>query len=373
MSYLASTIVLIGKVLRQPAIGEILQHVHDAAKCTQNLHKDIAIIKDSVGLGTTPLVSASFTGGRTTTATWAQIAAQAKGAPALPPPLPQGMHTTKTQSADKDRVIVARIKDYGTTAEAAQLKQNEGSIKGLEERAELVLPTHGVIVHGIPANSIDTKDQEATIQRILADNYTVSPNAETSYLGWLTKEATLKQQNNASAATITVTSALNVTHPKLVAIAQSNMRRNTAGRRDIYWHVPLKENIAQPEQHSIQIDHDRQTQSGPLPAPIAAVESENETPAGTNALEHPDPGTSQDDMGPVDQPAEQTPERDPAWQPDPATDPLPPSHPIDNIEDSEKQGADDWLNGIADEIGDIWLYGPPEYRSPIPANMYVHA
>lgn len=83
-----------------------------------------------------------------------------------------------------------------TTAEAAQLKQHKGWIKGLGERAELVLPTYGVIAHEIPTNSINIKNQEATIQQVLADNYTVVPNAEISYVGWLTKEATLKHASS---------------------------------------------------------------------------------------------------------------------------------------------------------------------------------
>ncbi|KAJ5472155.1 hypothetical protein N7539_008724 [Penicillium diatomitis] len=61
-----------------------------------------------------------------------------------------------------------------TTAEAAQLKQDKGWIKGLGQRAELVLPTYGVLV----------------------DNYIVVPNAEISYVGWLTKEATLKHASS---------------------------------------------------------------------------------------------------------------------------------------------------------------------------------
>lgn len=246
--YLASTLALIGKVLRQPAMGEILQQVQDAVKCTQNIQKDITVIKNSVGLGTTPINQANFSGGRrTATATWAQVAALAKGAPALPPPAPQGLHTTKTQStvtAYKDRVVTVKLKDQGiaqryrahsaawtrqqvetsirgnaatkqvkvvaahqlksgdiqiftsTTAEAAQLKQNKGWIKGLGERAELVLPTYGVIAHGIPTNSINIKDRDATIQQVLADNYTVVPDAEISYVGWLTKEATLKHASS---------------------------------------------------------------------------------------------------------------------------------------------------------------------------------
>lgn len=44
--YLSSTIALIVKVLRQPAIGKILQHVQDAAKYTQNIQKDIMTTKN---------------------------------------------------------------------------------------------------------------------------------------------------------------------------------------------------------------------------------------------------------------------------------------------------------------------------------------
>jgi hypothetical protein len=113
--YVASTVALIGKVLRQPAIDDILQHVQDAAKCTQNIQKDITIIKNSVGLSTTPINAANFSG-RAATATWAQIAAQAKGAPAPPPPVPQGQPATKAHStvtAYKDRVVIVKLKDYG--------------------------------------------------------------------------------------------------------------------------------------------------------------------------------------------------------------------------------------------------------------------
>ncbi|OAQ57945.1 hypothetical protein VFPPC_14966 [Pochonia chlamydosporia 170] len=244
--YLASTIALIGKVLRQPAMGDILQQVQDAAKCTQNMQKDITIIKNSVGLSTTPLNTANFTGGRNANASWAQVAAQAKGS-APPPPMPQGMTTTKTQStvtAYKDRVVTVKLKDHGisqryrmhpaawirqqveaaihgnsttkaikvvaahqlksgdiqiftsTTAEATQLKESKGWIRGLGEHAELIVPTFGVIAHGIPTNSINIKDQKATIQQMLADNYTVIPNAKISYTGWLTKEATLKRASS---------------------------------------------------------------------------------------------------------------------------------------------------------------------------------
>ncbi|OWT43401.1 hypothetical protein VFPPC_18544 [Pochonia chlamydosporia 170] len=227
-------------------MGDILQQVQDAAKCTQNMQKDITIIKNSVGLSTTPLNTANFTGGRNANASWAQVAAQAKGS-APPPPMPQGMTTTKTQStvtAYKDRVVTVKLKDHGisqryrmhpaawirqqveaaihgnsttkaikvvaahqlksgdiqiftsTTAEATQLKESKGWISGLGEHAELIVPTFGVIAHGIPTNSINIKDQKATIQQMLADNYTVIPNAKISYTGWMTKEATLKRASS---------------------------------------------------------------------------------------------------------------------------------------------------------------------------------
>jgi hypothetical protein len=74
--YIASTITLIGKVLRQPAMSEILQQIQDAAKCTQNIQRYITVIKSSVGLSTTPLNAANFSGGRAAAVSWAQVAAQ---------------------------------------------------------------------------------------------------------------------------------------------------------------------------------------------------------------------------------------------------------------------------------------------------------
>jgi hypothetical protein len=37
--YLASTIALRGKVLRQPLVSEVLQQVQDTPRCTQNIQK----------------------------------------------------------------------------------------------------------------------------------------------------------------------------------------------------------------------------------------------------------------------------------------------------------------------------------------------
>ncbi len=48
--YIASTVSLIGKVLQQPPMSDILHHIQDAAKCTQSIQRDISVIKTSVGL-----------------------------------------------------------------------------------------------------------------------------------------------------------------------------------------------------------------------------------------------------------------------------------------------------------------------------------
>jgi hypothetical protein len=244
--YLTSTVALIGKILRQPAIGEILQHVQDAAKCTQNIQRDVSIIKNSVGLSTTPVNIANFSSNRGANASWAQVAAQAKGSPPIPPPASSNTSTKAqaTVTAYQDRAVTVKLKDHGiaqrfrtqsaawikqqvetsvhnitatksiqiiaahqlksgdvqiftsTTTEATQLKQNTEWLAGLGERAELITPTFGVIVHGIATNSINVKDQKASIQQMLADNHTVIPHAQIAYVGWLTKEATLKRASS---------------------------------------------------------------------------------------------------------------------------------------------------------------------------------
>ncbi|KAF2453692.1 hypothetical protein BDY21DRAFT_292579, partial [Lineolata rhizophorae] len=110
--YMESTIALIGKVLRQPAMEAILQHVQDAAKCTENIQRDITTIKNSVGLSTTPPNPANFGGGRPAATTWAQVAAQARD----PPPVPPGASATRNQptvTAYKDRVVTVKLKDHG--------------------------------------------------------------------------------------------------------------------------------------------------------------------------------------------------------------------------------------------------------------------
>ncbi|CAF9916239.1 MAG: hypothetical protein GOMPHAMPRED_000936 [Gomphillus americanus] len=86
--YLTSTIALVGKVLRQPAMSEILQQIQDAARCTQSIQRDITIIKTNVGLSNSAINASNFTGLKTGTSTWAQIAARGATGAAVPPPPP---------------------------------------------------------------------------------------------------------------------------------------------------------------------------------------------------------------------------------------------------------------------------------------------
>jgi hypothetical protein len=83
-----------------------------------------------------------------------------------------------------------------STAEAEQIRQNKGWLKSLGDHAEVIMPTFGVIVHDIPTHSINVRDRDAAAQQILADNHTVLSNAGISYVGWLTKEASLKRSSS---------------------------------------------------------------------------------------------------------------------------------------------------------------------------------
>lgn len=245
--YLASTLALISKVLQQPSLNEVLQQIQGTAKDIQTIQKDITVVKTSVGLSTAPINAANFNGGRAAPATWAQVAARTTTTLPPPPPAQQGAHASQTPTtvtAYKDRSLTVKLKDHGivqryrthpvawtrrhvqtsihscpttkmikvvaahqlksgdiqiftsTTAEAAQLKEKQEWLRGLGERAEVIVPTHGVIVHGVRTKSINMKDQKATIQQILADNHTVISDARIAYVGWLTKEAALKRASS---------------------------------------------------------------------------------------------------------------------------------------------------------------------------------
>ncbi|EEP83063.1 predicted protein [Uncinocarpus reesii 1704] len=51
--FVSCTVALAGKVQQQPALREILHHVQNTAKCTENIQRDVSIIRNSTGLDTT--------------------------------------------------------------------------------------------------------------------------------------------------------------------------------------------------------------------------------------------------------------------------------------------------------------------------------
>ena len=77
-SYIASTIALASKVLQQPAISEILHHVKDAVQCTQNIQRDVSVIKNSVGLSTAPQNTVNLSRSRAGVTSWAQLSQHTK-------------------------------------------------------------------------------------------------------------------------------------------------------------------------------------------------------------------------------------------------------------------------------------------------------
>lgn len=229
-TYIASTLAFVGKVLQQPSLSEVLSHIQHAAKDIQSIQIDDAVVKSSVGLRTSPFNAATLSGIEATSATWAQVAARGIGNLLPPPPAQEGVHASKPTATAvttyKERSITVKLKDNGnaqryraqsaawirqqiqtsvssyattksikviaahrlksgdvetlisSTTETTQLKEHQKWLKGLGQRAEVLVPTYGAIVHGVSTRSINTKDQSATFQQILADNHTVIPEAK---------------------------------------------------------------------------------------------------------------------------------------------------------------------------------------------------
>ena len=67
-SYIASAIAFASKMLQQPALNKVLHHVKDAVQYTQNIQRDVLVIKSSVGLSTDQLYVTNPCGGKTTAA-----------------------------------------------------------------------------------------------------------------------------------------------------------------------------------------------------------------------------------------------------------------------------------------------------------------
>lgn len=206
--------------------------------------KEHEAIKTAIETATAPLKVSTQAGPRV--ASWAQVAAQAGPPPShvTPPNTVLSPGNSSTLTAYKGREVVVKLLDHGLAqrfrqlsptqlknkvnsilqetpkltdikvAAAHQLKSGDVTVitkslddatklqiytewaRGLGPRAENIRTTYGAIVHGISVNTVNMKDQQGTIQRILADNYSVIPDGEITYVGWLTKESTKKRNSS---------------------------------------------------------------------------------------------------------------------------------------------------------------------------------
>lgn len=246
VTFLDSACDLSKKMLEQPTISDLLSEVRDVVRVTKETRTDVKLIKNNIDGG----LQAPFkTSGTTATANfkntmlWAKVAAAASAPPLLvsppmsSPKLSLSQNTTNVPLTARQLTvkltdlgvaqglrtrsnvyILQRIRDaltkcgnvevVGLTPRvlaAAQLKSGDIRITTSDiETAEtlrnyrewvpifgasatLVVPTFGVMVHGMPTKSMQIEKQEEMIERLTADNAVNIPNMAPTYIGWLTK------------------------------------------------------------------------------------------------------------------------------------------------------------------------------------------
>jgi hypothetical protein len=83
--HLISTLALIGKVLQQPSLNEVLWQIHGTAKNIQKIQKDTTVVETSVGLRTAAPNATDFGSDRAPSTTSAQVATRTTTT-LLPPP-----------------------------------------------------------------------------------------------------------------------------------------------------------------------------------------------------------------------------------------------------------------------------------------------
>ncbi|OQV10368.1 hypothetical protein CLAIMM_14381 [Cladophialophora immunda] len=245
-----STLRLLSKVTRhldeQPDT-RLATQIQDLFKEQRDAQlKDHEAIKAVIKAATAPLTSATPPTG-TRVASWAQVAAAAAAGPppghVTPPGTVLSSGNSSTLTAYKGREVIVKLLDHSLAqrlrqlspsqlknkvnnilretpkvkdikiAAARQLKSGDITIitnsldeatelqthtdwaRGLGPRAEVIRTTYGAIVHGILVDTINMNDQQGTIQRILADNFSVIPHAKITYVGWLTK-GSIKKRNS---------------------------------------------------------------------------------------------------------------------------------------------------------------------------------
>ncbi|KIW09692.1 hypothetical protein PV08_12035 [Exophiala spinifera] len=244
-----STLSLLSKITRhldeQPDT-RLASQIQDLFKEQRDAQlKDHEAIKAVIKAATAPLNTATPPSG-THVASWAQVAAAAGPPPGhvTPPHTVLSSGSPSTLTAYKGREVIVKLLDHALAqrlrqlspsqlknkvnnilrdtpkvrdikvAAAHQLKSGDITVitnsldeatelqihtdwaRGLGPRAEVIRTTYGAIVHGIPVDTINMNDQQGTIQRVLADNFSVIPHAKITYVGWLTKGSTKKRNSS---------------------------------------------------------------------------------------------------------------------------------------------------------------------------------
>jgi hypothetical protein len=236
-----STVHLLSRVtqhLREQPDERLATQIQDILKeqFRQQRDEQQEVIKEAIKTATAPLNATAKTG--TGVASWAQVAALAGPPPGhiTPPHTVLSSNNSSTLTAYKGREVIVKLLDHGLAQRfrqlspsqlknkvnnilretprvkdiqivaAHQLKSGDVTVitdsldnatqlqnhtewaKGLGPRAEVIRTTYGAIVHGIPVNSVNMRDQEGTIQKIRADNHSVIPHAGITHVGWLIKD-----------------------------------------------------------------------------------------------------------------------------------------------------------------------------------------
>ncbi|TKA58673.1 hypothetical protein B0A49_11945 [Cryomyces minteri] len=108
--------------------------------------------------------------------------------------------------------------------------------------AQVIVPTYGVLVHGVQTKFMDPSDMTKAMRLLQAENAPRMPRAEIKYVGWLTKSAVNKKNStliveftrpeDANEA-INWGMELSVKHHKHLATAPARMTPRNALRRRI--------------------------------------------------------------------------------------------------------------------------------------------
>ena len=99
-----------------------------------------------------------------------------------------------TENIEKIHISDARILPSGdilihteTPSGAETLKRHRDWVTMLGEKAEVVVPTYGIIIHGIPIKSIQMEQQEKMINIWKDGNQSILGDCDIRSLGWLTR------------------------------------------------------------------------------------------------------------------------------------------------------------------------------------------